>query len=146
MDVFPASIRSAVMSRIRAKDTTPELVVRRELHRRGYRFRLHDRRLPGKPDIVLPKFRVAIQVRGCFWHQHSCHDGHIPKSHLGYWVDKLKGNKARDAKNDRRLRALGWRLIIVWECQYRNRTALGRTICRIENILKKTQSVARLQH
>ena len=109
--------RSENMRRIRAKDTKAELVVRKLLHRNGFRYVLHDRRLPGTPDIVLPRLKAAIQIRGCFWHGHTCLDGHIPKSRNKYWVPKLLGNKARDKRNDRRLRRLGWRLLIVWECK-----------------------------
>src|SRR5258706_773227 len=102
------------MSRIRSRDTKPELVVRGLLHKNGFRYVLHDKRLPGTPDVVLPGLKAAIQVRGCFWHGHSCIDGHIPKSRIAYWKPKLLGNKRRDAKNDRKLRRLGWRLMGLW--------------------------------
>ena len=116
-DVFSKSKRSNVMSKIRSKDTKPEIKVRKSLHRLGYRFRLHQNNLPGKPDIVLKKYETAIQIRGCFWHCHSCSDGHVPKSRQGYWGPKLENNKIRDRHNDRLLRKLGWNVIVVWECK-----------------------------
>lgn len=112
-----AAQRSAIMSRIRSKDTKPEMLVRRELHRLGFRFRLHVRGLPGKPDIVLPKHRTVIQVKGCFWHGHTCIDGRIPKSNREYWVPKLLNNRRRDSSNDRKLRRLGWSVRNLWECR-----------------------------
>lgn len=100
--------RSANMARIRSKDTKPEMIVRSALHGLGLRFRLHVPGLPGRPDIVLPKYRTIIQVKGCFWHGHTCVDGRIPKSNQDYWVPKLRRNKARDLAVERRLRRLGW--------------------------------------
>jgi len=90
-----AALRSVMMSRIRSKDTKPEMLVRKALHRLGFRFRLHGRDLPGRPDIVLPKYQVIIQVKGCFWHGHTCIDGRMPKSNREYWVPKLLRNKER---------------------------------------------------
>ena len=106
-----------IMSRIRSKDTRPELRVRRTLHAMGYRFRLHVRSLPGCPDIVLPKHSVALQVRGCFWHLHRCMKRRLPKTNTGFWLPKLRGNRARDIKNDRKLRRLGWKVRTIWECE-----------------------------
>jgi len=129
-DVFSPKKRSLLMSRIRARNTTPEGLVRSALHRLGYRFRLHVSDLPGKPDIVLPRYRVAVQVRGCFWHGHTCYDGHIPRSRGSYWSPKISGNRLRDRLNDQRLRRMGWRVIVVWACKcevaYRFPTELGR--------------------
>jgi len=109
--------RSANMSRIRSKDTKPELLVRRALHRLGFRFHLHVRNLPGCPDIVLPKHRTIIQVKGCFWHGHTCRDGRFPNSNRAYWVPKLLKNRERDISNDRKLRRLGWSVHNLWECR-----------------------------
>lgn len=109
--------RSANMSRIRAKDTKPEMLVRSALHRLGFRYRLHVCELPGRPDIVLPKYQTVIQVKGCFWHGHTCSDGRIPKSNRAYWVPKLLGNQKRDMSNERKLRNLGWSVRCLWECQ-----------------------------
>ena len=117
-DTLSSEERSRLMSRIRGKDTKPELVVRRMLHSMGYRFRLHRRDLPGKPDIVLPRHGVCIFVHGCFWHLHrNCKDARIPKTRRTWWRKKLEGNAARDKRHSAALRRLGWRVITVWECQ-----------------------------
>ncbi len=108
------------MALVRGKDTKPEMVVRRLVHGMGYRFRLHRKDLPGKPDIVLPRLRKAIEVRGCFWHRHTdpaCTRARIPKTRQDFWIPKLEGNAARDAANEEALRALGWDLLVVWECE-----------------------------
>jgi len=109
--------RSALMSRVRRKDTQPEMLVRRELHRLGYRYRLHVRDLPGCPDIVLPKHRTIIQVKGCFWHGHQCGNVRIPKRNLDYWIPKLERNRSRDASTERKLRVLGWSVHSIWGCR-----------------------------
>jgi DNA mismatch endonuclease (patch repair protein) len=109
--------RSATMSRIRSKDTKPEMLVRKALHRLGYRFRLHVRNLPGCPDIVLPRHCTIIQVKGCFWHGHACQGGRLPKSNTAYWAPKLLKNRERDRSNERKLRRLGWSVHSLWECQ-----------------------------
>lgn len=106
------------MSRIRGKDTNPEMVVRRYLHSRGFRYRLHRSDLPGKPDLVLPKLRVAIFVNGCFWHQHEgCPKATIPQSNVDFWQRKLSQNVMRDSRNQQALKDLGWHPMVVWECQ-----------------------------
>ena len=110
--------RSENMRRIRSKGTLAELAVRRLVHAMGFRFRLHLPTLPGKPDLVLPRLRRIIEVRGCFWHQHTgCVDSHTPKSHVGYWYTKLRRNVQRDKHNLRALRKLGWRVLTLWECE-----------------------------
>jgi DNA mismatch endonuclease (patch repair protein) len=111
--------RSAIMSRIRSKDTKPEMLVRKALHRLGFRFRLHALSLPGRPDIVLPKYKTIIQVKGCFWHGHACRGGRQPKSNRDYWIPKLVGNRERDLSNERKLRQLGWSVHSLWECRLR---------------------------
>jgi DNA mismatch endonuclease (patch repair protein) len=117
-DTLSPEARSRLMSRIRGKDTKPELAVRRILHSMGYRFRLHRRDLPGNPDIVLPRHGACIFVHGCFWHLHSnCKDARIPKTKRAWWRKKLEGNVARDKRHAAALRRLGWRVITVWECQ-----------------------------
>lgn len=121
-DVFTAEKRSAVMARIRSKDTQPELAVRQALHALGYRFRLHDCRLPGRPDIVMHKYRLIVHVKGCFWHGHRCLKGRVPGDNRSYWRPKLEGNKARDRRNDRKLRVMGWRVVTIWECAVRKTT------------------------
>ncbi len=105
------------MSRIRSTNTRPERLVRSYLHRHGFRFRIHDRRLRGRPDIVLPKYGAVVMVHGCFWHQHpQCRNSQTPKDKTGYWRRKLARNVARDAENEAALRAQGWRVFSVWEC------------------------------
>lgn len=117
-DLYSKERRSEIMSRIRAKDTVPEVRVRQVLHRMGYRFRLHRKDLPGKPDIVLPKWRTVIHVHGCFWHGHTCCEGgRMPKTNRGYWLPKLKRNTRRDAEHSAGLERLGWNQIVIWECE-----------------------------
>ena len=110
--------RSALMSRVRGKNSMPEKLVRSELHRLGYRFRLHDARLPGKPDIVLPSRRVVVLVHGCFWHRHPrCRLSSTPKTRTAFWKEKFAANVKRDRKTRRELETLGWAVHIVWECE-----------------------------
>lgn len=116
------------MSRIRGKDTAPELIVRRLLHRLGYRFRLHRKDLPGTPDIVLPGRRIAIFVHGCFWHAHGCKIGRPPKSRPEFWEPKLRRNRERDAENTDALARRGWTVLTVWQCETRRPEALEATL------------------
>jgi DNA mismatch endonuclease, patch repair protein len=122
VDVFSRQKRSLVMAAIRAKHTKPETLVRRTLHLMGYRFRLHDPRLPGKPDIVLSRIRTIVQVKGCFWHGHYCLRGRVPGGNRSYWLTKISGNRSRDLKNERKLRRMGWRVVTLWECNIRRST------------------------
>jgi DNA mismatch endonuclease, patch repair protein len=127
--------RSENMRRIRSTHTTPELLVRRMIHGMGFRYRLHVRELPGTPDIVLTRLRSIVEVRGCFWHQHGrCADSHIPKTRRDYWVPKLKRNRIRDRKNAAKLRKLGWRLLVVWECEIRDPPKLFIRLSRFLNL------------
>lgn len=117
-DTLSPEARSRLMSRIRGKDTKPELAVRRMLYSMGYRFRLHRSDLPGHPDIVLPRHGICIFVHGCFWHLHrNCKAARIPKTRRAWWRKKLEGNATRDKRRAPALRRLGWRVITVWECQ-----------------------------
>lgn len=121
MDTLTPAERSARMSRIRSKDTTPELRVRSLLHRSGYRYRLHRDDLPGSPDIVFARRSKVIFVHGCFWHAHrKCKIANQPKSRQRYWSDKFAANISRDKRNTRRLRRSGWEVCVVWECETRN--------------------------
>jgi DNA mismatch endonuclease, patch repair protein len=125
MDVYDAQTRSAVMRAVKAKDTKPEMIVRRLLHRAGYRFRLHRANLPGKPDLTFPSRRKVIFVHGCFWHQHpGCRAADRPSSNTAYWRAKLDRNMERDKTTQEALERGGWRTLIVWECQTRNPDAL----------------------
>lgn len=118
--------RSALMARVGPKDTTPELVVRRLLHRLGYRFRLHWRELPGTPDIVFPKRRKVIFVHGCFWHRHpGCREASTPKTRVDFWTRKFDANVARDARKTSALEAKGWEVNVVWSCETRHTEILA---------------------
>ena len=116
-DTHSKETRSFNMSRIRAKNTKPELLVRSYLFKAGFRYRLYDKSLPGKPDIILPKYKTVIFVHGCFWHSHpGCRYAVSPKSNTEYWGAKLSGNAARDVKNQEHLKNVGWNVIVIWEC------------------------------
>jgi DNA mismatch endonuclease, patch repair protein len=127
--------RSANMARIGQRDTAPELAVRRSLHSLGYRFRLHRPDLPGKPDITLPRHRLAILVHGCFWHRHPrCRFTYTPKTRVEFWTHKFDQNVARDRRVDRELRSMGWTVLTVWECETFDSVALTQ---RLERFFKE---------
>lgn len=110
--------RSFNMSQIKSADTRPELLIRKFIFAKGFRYRLHDKKLPGKPDLVLPKYKTVIFVNGCFWHGHkNCKKFVIPKSRTDYWENKIKNNVLRDIKNTKELKSQGWNVIVIWECQ-----------------------------
>jgi len=121
-DVVSANVRSRMMARIRSTNTKPELLLRKGLHARGLRFRLHDRSLPGTPDIVLPRWRAVIQAHGCFWHGHDCHLFKWPKSREEFWRSKIERNREVDARSEDALAAASWRVALVWECAMKGRT------------------------
>lgn len=132
VDRLTVQHRSWNMSRIRGKNTAPELLVRSILHRLGYRFRLHRRDLPGTPDIALPRYRTVVFVHGCFWHRHpGCRYAYTPKSRLDFWQSKFNGNVARDVHHRAALRKLGWRVATVWECELRDPKRLARRLQRL---------------
>ncbi|MCY3882176.1 MAG: very short patch repair endonuclease [Chloroflexi bacterium] len=121
-----AEDRSRVMRAVKGRDTEPEMVVRRLAHAQGYRYLLHDRRLPGKPDLVFPSRRKVVFVHGCFWHQHDCSRGaRTPKSHQDYWIPKLTRNQERDAQHVSTLQGMGWDVLVVWECETRDQDEVG---------------------
>jgi DNA mismatch endonuclease (patch repair protein) len=130
MDTLNKADRSERMSRIRSAHTKPEVEVRRVTHALGFRFRLHRRDLPGVPDLVFPRLKCIIFVHGCFWHQHSCSAGHIPKSRVSYWTTKLRGNVIRNANDISKLRRRGWRVLVVWECQTKDAKKLSKSLSR----------------
>lgn len=130
-DTLTHQERSRCMALVRSTDTKPELLVRRMLWRMGFRYRVHMRDLPGKPDIVFRKRKKAIFVNGCFWHMHEgCARGRLPKSRLEFWVPKLVGNKARDARNLKSLVEAGWSVLVIWECETKNGAALEERLRR----------------
>ncbi len=129
MDVHTREQRSRNMSAIRGKDTKPEIIVRRIVHRLGYRFRLHRRDLPGCPDLVFPGRCKIIFVHGCFWHQHTgCRHCHRPRTRAEFWAAKLDGNVSRDKRVQRDIRSLGWKVLVLWECQTSSVARLTRRI------------------
>jgi len=130
-DTLTKAERSALMARIRGTNTKPELLVRSALHRAGLRFRLHARGLPGRPDIVLARHRVVIFVHGCFWHRHGCALSGEPRTRRGFWLGKFDRNVARDARNARALRRLGWRVLTVWECALRTQAGRERALASL---------------
>jgi DNA mismatch endonuclease (patch repair protein) len=132
VDIVSPEVRSRLMSGIQGKDTVPELVVRRYLHAAGLRFRTNVRSLPGTPDIVLPKYRSVVFVHGCFWHRHSsCRFATTPATRAEFWQTKFSANTARDRRDAARLRAAGWQVLTVWECQVGLTAALDRLFWRI---------------
>lgn len=132
-DIVDATTRSRIMASIRGKNTRPELLVRRGLHRVGVRFRLHVRDLPGRPDLVFPKYRAVLFVHGCFWHRHdSCRLAYTPSANSGKWLDKFEANVERDRRQIAALQTAGWRVLVVWECLLRSNdhSDLIAEICR----------------
>jgi DNA mismatch endonuclease (patch repair protein) len=126
------------MSRIKGRDTAPEKIVRSLLHREGFRFRLHSKKLPGKPDIVLPKWHTAIFVHGCFWHRHSgCSNCSMPKSNTEFWEIKFCGNIERDRRNVAKLHEAGWNVIVVWECELASPDKLRNRLANLLNRRKR---------
>jgi DNA mismatch endonuclease (patch repair protein) len=138
VDTISIKRRSDNMRRIKSKGTRPEIVVRRLVRSMGFRFRLHATELPGKPDLVFPKLKKLIEVKGCFWHQHrGCIDSRIPKTRVGYWRPKLRKNVRRDKKNLILRRKLGWRQLVLWECEVMVASP-NRLKARLEAFLKRT--------
>lgn len=133
-DVFPVEKRSQIMSRIRGYDTEPELTVRSIVHRMGYRFRLHRKDLPGNPDIVLPRHRKVIFIHGCFWHGHKgCARSKRPGTNVSFWQNKLDKNIKRDKRQQRELRNLGWKYLIIWQCELNKPNRMQNKVKRFLN-------------
>lgn len=132
MDGLTKEKRSWNMSRINSKNTKPEIVVRSLLHRAGFRFRIHRKDLPGKPDIVLPKFKTVIFVHGCFWHRHQgCEFAYMPKSRLSFWREKFAGTIERDSQHAMKLADMGWRVEVIWECELKDKAKLQERLFKI---------------
>lgn len=133
-DVHTPEIRSYNMSMIRGKDTKPEIIVRKFLHAKGFRFSLHKKELPGKPDIVLTKYKTVIFINGCFWHGHkNCKYFVIPKTRTKWWLNKIEGNRLNDKRNNQELRKTGWKVITLWECQLKPKK-IFKTLSKLESI------------
>jgi DNA mismatch endonuclease (patch repair protein) len=139
VDVVAPEVRSRMMAGIRGKNTKPEMIVRRGLHARGFRYILHDKRLPGKPDLVFPKYRAVIFVHGCFWHGHDCHLFKWPKTRREFWRKKIERNKTVDAIAGRGLLSEGWRCCVIWECALKRQFKLPENMVE-ENIVRWLKS------
>lgn len=144
MDSLTPEKRSWNMSRIKGKDTKPELLVRSLLHRAGYRFTVNgpkNKSLPGRPDIVLPKFKAVVFVHGCYWHRHrNCKYAYTPKSRVEFWEAKFDANVKRDRRNQRDLKRLGWKVVVIWECQTRNENETNHIVYKLRKLLKPKTS------
>lgn len=123
-DIVDSATRSRMMSGIGGKNTKPEIQVRSLLHRRGFRFRLHSKDLPGKPDIVFPRFKSVIFINGCFWHGHDCSLFRLPRTRTDFWAEKIQRNRSRDKRQIEELQLRGWRVLVLWECAIRKGTAV----------------------
>jgi DNA mismatch endonuclease, patch repair protein len=137
MDNISEKERSHIMSLVKQKDTKPEMIVRSFLHRKGLRYRLHDNKLPGKPDLVFPKYKTVVFVHGCFWHGHDdpkCKLARIPKSRVEFWTQKVKSNYERDIKNIEILRGMGWQVLTIWECELTEPKSLQRLFYDINRV------------
>ena len=139
-DTLSPEERSRLMARIRSRDTKPEMYVRKAVWRAGFRYRLHSRTLPGKPDLALAQYKVAVFVHGCFWHQHGCAKTSRPSSNREFWDRKLDGNVARDARNQAALQALGWTVLTVWECELEEGTA------KVLDVLKPLRAMRSMEN
>lgn len=138
MDIFNKEKRSSIMSSIKSVNTTPEVIVRRILHRNGYRFRLHRNDLPGRPDIVLPKYNKIIFVNGCFWHGHeNCKRSKLPDTNKDFWSSKISKNIERDKRNILKLQEMGWDCLIIWDCQIKKKDIQSLTTTLTEFIKRK---------
>lgn len=135
-DVHEPIVRSYNMGRIKGKNTKPEIMVRKFLFSKGFRFRIHDMKLPGKPDIVLPSYKTVIFVHGCFWHNHDCNAGKLPEIRKDFWKEKISENINRDKKNINTLENLGWSVLTIWQCKLKNKEERQKTFATIvTNIL-----------
>ena len=133
-DIFNTFKRKKIMRSIKSKNTKPELVIRKLLFSKGYRYKIHDKKLPGKPDIVMTKRKVVVNIHGCYWHYHGCSRSNVPKTQTEYWVEKLENNKRRDFQNKRKLKKLGWKVIDVWECTLKKKN-LEKTFNKLERLI-----------
>jgi len=136
MDTVDKNTRSRIMRSVRRKDTGPELSLRKALHKKGFRYRLHDKKLPGSPDLVFPKYKAVIFVHGCFWHRHGCKRSTNPSTRIDFWESKFEANIERDERNVNDLEKEGWRVLIVWECEI-DKNPDDELLERIKSFLKR---------
>ncbi len=137
-DIFSKQKRSEIMSKISGKETKPEILVRKFLFANGFRFRKNDKRYPGKPDIVLPKYKTVIFIHGCFWHGHNCKAGKLPKTRKEFWKEKINRNIERDKRNKIDLEKQGWKVITIWQCELKNKMILEKTLNNLIDTLHNT--------
>jgi DNA mismatch endonuclease (patch repair protein) len=139
MDTFSKSKRSEIMSKVSGKDTKPEILVRKYLFSKGFRYRKNVNGLPGKPDIVLPKYKTIIFIHGCFWHGHrNCEASQLPESNIEYWTKKISSNIKRDSQNKKTLKTLGWNVIVIWECELKTKNRKKRLSSIVNKLHKIT--------
>ena len=140
-DIVDKKTRTRIMASIKNKNTSPELNIRKALFAKGLRYRIHDNKLPGSPDLVFPKYKAVIFIHGCFWHNHNCKYGRIPSSNRHFWEVKLRGNASRDQQTIAKLNSLGWRTRIIWLCSLKNKQtfASDKDVDEIVNWLKERQ-------
>ena len=140
-DIYSKNKRSGIMSKISGKETKYEILVRKFLFEKGFRYRKNDKRLPGRPDIVLPKYKTIIFVHGCFWHGHHCKAGKLPETNKEFWENKINSNIERDKKNQNKLEKLGWKIIIVWQCELRNKKITTEKLKEIEQKIQNEHTI-----
>jgi len=140
-DIYSKRKRSEIMSKISGTETKPEILVRKYFFSKGFRFRKNDKRLPGRPDIVLPKYKTVIFIHGCFWHGHHCKAGKLPETNKEFWENKINSNMERDKKNQHKLEKLGWKIIIVWQCKLKNKKMMTKKLKEIEQKIQNEHTI-----
>ena len=140
-DIYSKNKRSRIMSKISGKETKYEILVRKFLFRKGFRYRKNDKRLPGRPDIVLPKYKTIIFIHGCFWHGHHCKAGKLPETNKEFWENKINSNIERDKKNQHKLEKLGWKIIIIWQCKLKNKIMITKKLKEIEQKIQYEHTI-----
>lgn len=131
-DIYSKAKRSEIMSKISGKETKPEILVRKFLFSKGFRYRKNDKRFLGKPDIVLPKYKMVIFIHGCFWHHHkNCSKSSLPQTNRDFWKNKIQGNVERDKLNKKKLKELGWKIIVLWQCRMKNRNLFEKSMSKL---------------
>lgn len=140
-DIYSKRKRSEIMSKISGMETKPEILVRKYLFGKGFRFRKNDKRLSGRPDIVLPKYKTVIFIHGCFWHGHHCKAGKLPETNKEFWGNKINSNIERDKKNQHKLEKLGWKIIIIWQCKLKNKKMMTKKLKEIEQKIKDEHTI-----
>ena len=140
-DIYSKNKRSGIMSKISGKETKYEILVRKFLFEKGFRYRKNDKRLPGRPDIVLPKYKTVIFIHGCFWHGHHCKAGKLPETNKEFWENKINSNMERDKKNQHKLEKLGWKIIIIWQCKLKNKKMMIKKLKEIEQKIQDEHTI-----